>query len=168
MVIHCLNFGSLWWLRPGEKVSDPLRYTVHAAAFNTTGFVTRNRERRSWHVAGVVRVNLAVHRVDDDTRVLEGGSYECSGLERRGAWNRLLLGRRLNGSNGIDKVLLCARSDVVGRICFDTDWHADQLQVVAASAHSGSQETLLLATPGAQFQTNAGIWEVSWQGLWKH
>ena len=40
MVIRCLTFGSLWWLRPGNQVSDPLRFSAHAAVFNTTGFVS--------------------------------------------------------------------------------------------------------------------------------
>ena len=94
MVVHCVNFGSLWWLRPGNHTSDPLRFSSHAAVFNTTGFVSGSRERRLWHIAGVIRINLGMHRDTDDARRFEAARYECIGLERRGEWNRLLLDRK--------------------------------------------------------------------------
>ena len=39
--------------------------------------------------------------------------------------------------------------------------------MLAGSAFRGVQEILLLATPGAQLQTDAGDWEVLWDGLAK-
>ena len=94
MVVHCASFGSLWWLRPGKDASGPTRhYSSHAAVFNTTGFVSGCRERRLWHIAGVIRINLGMHRDAVDPRRFSATSYECDGLERRGEWNRLLLGR---------------------------------------------------------------------------
>jgi hypothetical protein len=61
MVIHCIDFGSLWWLRPGDDAADAYRFSAHAAIFNTTGFVSGCRERRFWHTSGVVRLNLGMH-----------------------------------------------------------------------------------------------------------
>jgi hypothetical protein len=162
MVIHCLSFGSLWWLRPGNDVLDPLRYSSRGAVFNTTGFVSHSRERRLWHVAGVIRINMAMH---SGTSRFDRERYECTGMERRGEWNRVLLGRRLNRSIKAEKILVCVRSNVVGRIRFDGSWSDDKIQVVAGSALRGEQETLLLTSPGAQFQTDAGTWEVSWEGM---
>ncbi len=162
MVIHCLSFGSLWWLRPGDDVLDPLRYSSRGAAFNTTGFVSHSRERRLWHIAGVVRINMAMH---GGASRFEGERYECTGLERRGEWNRVLLGRKLNLSVKAEKILACVHSRVIGRIRFDSAWTDDQIQVVAGSALQGQQETLLLASPGAHFQTDVGKWEVSWEGM---
>ena len=167
MVIHCVNFGSLWWLRPGNKTSDPLRFSSHAAVFNTTGFVSGSRERRLWHIAGVIRINLGMHRDTDDARRFEAARYECTGLERRGEWNRLLLGRRLDRTVNAEKIIVCTRSSVIGRIQFDASWHGNGIQVLAGSAFRGEQETLLLAAPGAQLQTDAGDWEVLWDGLAK-
>jgi hypothetical protein len=162
MVIHCLSFGSLWWLRPGDDVSDPLRFSSRGAIFNTTGFVSNCRERRLWHIAGVIRINIAMH---GGTSRFDGARYECTGLEHRGEWNRVLLGRRLNQRIKAEKIMACVHSRVIGRIRFDSSWSDDQIQVVAGSALRGQQETLLLASPGAQFQTDAGTWEVSWEGM---
>jgi hypothetical protein len=165
MIIRCLNFGSLWWLRPGDQVADPLRFSAHAAVFNTTGFVSGRREYRSWHVAGVVRINLGMHRATHEARDFEGGSFECDGIEHRGCWRRLLLGRRSRRGSSAENVLLCTHSSVVGRIHFDDQWHDGTIQVVAGSAFRGVQETLILASPRAQFHTEKGRWEVQWNGL---
>jgi hypothetical protein len=108
-----------------------------------------------------------MHRDTDDVRRFEAARYECTGLERRGEWNRLLLGRRVDSTVNAEKIVICARSSVIGRIQFDDSWHGNGIQVLAGSAFRGEQETLLLATPGAQLQTDAGNWEVLWHGLAK-
>lgn len=162
MVIHCLSFGSLWWLRPGDDTSDPLRFSARGAIFNTTGFISNRRERRLWHVAGVVRINVGMH---GGRPRFDGARYECIGLEHRGEWNRLLLGRRLNRSVKADKIMACIHSNAIGRIRFDSAWSDNKIQVIAGSALRGQQETLILASPGGQFQTDAGLWEVSWDSL---
>ena len=165
MIVRCLSFGSLWWLRPGNQTSDPLRFSTHAAAFNTTGFRDGSRERRLWHVSGVVRINLASQKRAFDTRTFEDGCYQSPGPERRGEWNRLLLGKAAGHTVRADRVLLCARSTFVGRIDFDNRWHDGSVIVVAASALRGVQETLLLAIPDAELRTATGIWEVTWNGI---
>ena len=167
MVVHCASFGSLWWLRPGNNAADLLRFSSRAAVFNTTGFVSGSRERRSWHIAGVIRLNLGMHRDTDDVRRFDAARYECTALERRGEWNRLLLGRRLDRTVNAEKIIVCTRSSMIGRIQFDVSWHGNGIQVLAGSAFRGEQETLLLAAPGAQLQTDAGDWEVLWDGLAK-
>jgi hypothetical protein len=165
LVIRCLSFGSLWWLRPGNHLADPLRFSVHAAAFNTTGFRCGCRERRLWHVSGVVRINLASHTETTGAGTFEDGCYQSPGLERRGEWNRLLLGRRSGPAIRVDRLLLCARSTVIGRIDFDGRWRDEGVIVVAASALRGVQETLLLAVPGSELRTEMGMWEVTWNGI---
>ena len=165
MVIRCLSFGSLWWLRPGNQVSDPLRFSVRAAAFNTTGFRSGSRERRLWHVSGVVRINLASRTPMSEAGDFEGGSYQSPGPERRGEWNRLLLGKLASSAMRADHLLLCARSTVIGRIDFDSRWYDGSVAVIAASALRGVQETLFLAGPGAELRTEIGKWEVTWNGI---
>jgi hypothetical protein len=167
MVIRCLSFGSLWWLRPGDQTGDPLRYSAHAAAFNTTGFQSGSRERRLWIIAGVVRINLGMHPALGNAEDCGDACFDTRGPERRGEWNRLLLGRKLKQQTAADKLLLCLRSEDLGRIDFDISWHDTKIQVLAASALRGSQETLVLASPGAQFQTEEGSWEVTWNGTEK-
>src|ERR1017187_4891226 len=165
MVIRCLSFGSLWWLRPGEQVSDPMRFSSHAAAFNTTGFVCGIRERRLWHVSGVVRINLAMHRHSIGAESFEDACFESPGPERRGEWNRLLLGKRLKHTAPDAKLLVCSRSTMIGRIDFDNQWHAGDVNIVAGSTLRGVQETLLLAIPGSEIWTDAGRWVITWNGI---
>jgi hypothetical protein len=166
MVIRCVSFGSLWWLRPGDQLSDPLRYSARAATFNTTGFVSGARERRHWHVSGIVRINMAMHgRVVDCPDAFEGECYETPGLERRGVWNRVLLTRRLKHTTRAEKILICVESREIGHINFDGCWRAPTVSVIAASAFGGCQETLLLAMSGAEFRTETGQWEISWKGI---
>ena len=165
MIVRCLSFGSLWWLRPGNQASDPLRFSIHAAAFNTTGFRCGSRERRLWLISGVVRINLASHIPASGAGNFENGCYESPGPERRGEWNRLLLGTRTAHANRVDRLLICAQSTVIGRIDFDNRWHDGRVVVVAASALRGVQETLLLAIPGAELKTASGKWEVTWNSF---
>jgi len=165
MIVRCLSFGSLWWLRPGNQASDPLRFSLRAAVFNTTGFRRGSRERRLWHISGVVRINLAPHSAATEPGKFEDGCYQSPGPERRGEWNRLLLGKAAGHTVRADRLLLCARSTFVGRIDFDNRWHDGSVIVVAASALRGVQETLLLAIPGAELRTATGIWEVTWNGF---
>ena len=165
MVIRCLSFGSLWWLRPGNQVSDPLRFSCRAAAFNTTGFRCGSREQRSWSISGVVRINLASQGRAIRAGTFEDGCYQSPGLERRGEWNRVLLGSRTGHTVRVDRLLLCTRSTVIGRVNFDGGWHDEGVSVVAASSLRGVQEMLLLSIPGSELQTDAGRWEVTWNGI---
>jgi hypothetical protein len=165
MIIRCLSFGSLWWLRPGNQVSDPLRFSRRAAAFNTTGFRCGSRERRLWCISGVVRINLAAHVQGIGEGTFEDGCYQSPGPERRGEWNRVLLGSPAGHTVQVDRLLLCTRSTVIGRVNFDGAWHDEGVSVVAASALCGVQETLLLAIPGSELQTDGGRWEVTWNGI---
>jgi hypothetical protein len=95
-----------------------------------------------------------MHRGTDDPRSFEAARYECTGLEHRSEWNRLLLGRRLNPTVEVQKIVVCTRRSVIGWIQFDASWHGNEIQVLAASAFRGQQETLLVASPGAQVQTD--------------
>ena len=164
-MIRCLSFGSLWWLRPGNQASDPLRFSVRAAVFNTTGFRCGSHERRLWHISGVVRINLASHTQTTGAHNFENGCYKSPGPERRGEWNRLLLGKCMGTAIPADRLLVCSRSTVIGRIDFDSRWNSGGVAVVAASALRGVQETLLLAVPGAELRTETGKWEVTWNGI---
>ena len=72
MMLRCLSFGSLWWLRPGEDREDSQRYVARAALFNTTGFIHGAQTRRLWLVAGVVRINAGMHPASEKRRHLPG------------------------------------------------------------------------------------------------
>ena len=161
MVVHCISFGSLSWLRPGIDVSDCFRFSEHAAAFNTTGFARGSRERRFWHTPGVLRMNVAQHH----GRIFQPGSYQTTGIEKRGEWTRMLLGRRVSDGKTPDGILQCLQSGTIGRLNFESRWHSGYAQIIAGSAFHGEQETLVIGTPGAVIMTDKGQWEVTWTGL---
>jgi hypothetical protein len=163
--IYCVSFGSLWWLRPGNQLADSQRFVSKAAIFNTTGFASGSKERRFWHVAGVVRLNAGMHQEARSKGAFERCSFEVDGLEHRGEWNRLLLKRRVAPQKVCTSILLCVHSRAVGRIDFDRQWHSSGVTVVAASAFRRDQETLLMAEAGSRIRTEKGEWEVTWQGL---
>lgn len=118
-----------------------------------------------WHVAGVVRINLGMHKATHRADDFVTGCFESRGIERRGEWNRLLLGRRLGDRTIAETVLVCAQSRLVGRIDFAESWHGPGIEVISASAFRGVQETLMLALLAAEFQTDQGFWEVTWNGV---
>ena len=113
----------------------------------------------------MVRINLAPHTQTTGIRNFENGCYQSPGPERRGEWNRLLLGKLVGSAVRADCLLLCARSTAIGRIDFDNCWSDGGVAVIAASALRGVQETLLLAVPGAELRTETGKWEVTWNGI---
>ena len=93
MLVRILGLGSEWWVRPGPDRSDPLRFTKHAAYFNTTAFPYGSKFRRSWKVPGVLRFN-GTSRIDPHrpNEVL-GSIYGCVG--QHNGQNRLLaIGKR--------------------------------------------------------------------------
>ena len=106
-------------------------------------------------------MNVGIHPNEPFRR----GKYETVGLEKRGALNRVLLGRRVAPTVVATRILVCMRSSSVGRIDLNDQWHDGRLVVIAGSAFRGEQETLFLAEPGAQIRTEKGIWEVTWTGL---
>jgi hypothetical protein len=113
----------------------------------------------------VVRINLVSHSQAFGASTFEDGCFQSPGPERRGEWNRLLLGKRTAHTVQVERLLLCTRSAVVGRIDFDGGWHDGGVSVVAASALRGVQEMLLLAIPGSILRTEMGRWEVTWNGI---
>jgi hypothetical protein len=110
---------------------------------------------------------MAMHRLGGWGGAFERECYESPGLEKRGTWNRVLLEKRLKHATRAERILVCVDSRETGRINFAGCWHDQSVSVVAASAFRGSQETLLLAMSGAEFSTEAGQWEITWNGIFR-
>ncbi len=166
MIVHCLSFGTLWWLRPGQDRQSSGRFTTQAAVFNTTGFVAGARERRSWIVPGVVRFNAGTCqeqriRPDQDGQA----RYISPGVERTGAQNRLLLTRKVKANVPVDMLLACLSCEEHGRISFDAEWRSCGVRLLAASEFRGKQESLLLLPMGGWVKTDKGEWRCLWNGL---
>jgi hypothetical protein len=159
VIVDCLSFGSLWWLRPGETADSSLKFSGHAAIFNTTGFRQGAGERRSWTIPGVLRFNagtLADQRLRPE--MLIGGKFQATNVEHRGSWNRLLLLRKVRRQVPPDAMLVNVRSVTVGSIAFGANWRSSGVRVIASSSFGGEQETLLLMAAGGEFTTSKGTW----------
>ena len=165
MIIHCLSFGSLWWLRPGKDAYSSTRYTEQAALFNTTGFKSGSRERRNWIVSGIVRFNVGTC-MDQRIRLdhIDTGKFFTSGLEHRGAENRILLTRKVKGRTPADMILVCIKSEEHGRIAFDSEWRSGGVRILSASEHRDRQESLVLMPAATSITTKRGTWTCKLQG----
>ncbi|MDX6464014.1 MAG: hypothetical protein QOE55_7711 [Acidobacteriaceae bacterium] len=165
MIIHCLSFGTLWWLRPGNDRESAARFTSHAAVFNTTGFASGSRERRSWIVPGVVRFNAGTC-LEQRIRPEQAGQgrFVSPGVERNGSQNRLLLTRKVTANAPADLLLACITCKEHGRISFDSEWRSRGVRLLTASEFRGKQESLVLLPAGGHVTTTLGKWRCEWTG----
>jgi hypothetical protein len=165
MIIHCLSFGTLWWLRPGNDRESAARFASQAAVFNTTGFATGTRERRNWIVPGVVRFNAGTcleQRIKPEQ--VGQGRFFSPGIERNGSQNRLLLTRKVKANAPADLLLACISCEEHGRISFDSEWRSRGVRILAASEFRGKQESLVLLPADGYVRTTLGKWRCVWTG----
>jgi hypothetical protein len=169
MIIHCLSFGTLWWLRPGNDPESAARFTSQAAVFNTTGFASGSRERRNWIIPGVVRFNAGTsleQRISPD-QIVQGlvhGRFSSPGIERNGSQNRLLLMRKVKANTPVDFFLACISCEIHGRILFDSEWRSRGVRVLAASEFRRQHESLVLLPADGHIRTTLGKWRCIWTG----
>ena len=166
MIIHCLSFGTLWWLRPGNDIESILKFSSQAAVFNTTGFISGSRERRNWIVPGVIRFNLGTcmeQRVNPERQ--QQTRFFSSGLERKGTQNRLLLSRKVKANAPVDSFLVRMSEKEHGRISFDSEWRSQGVRLVAASEFGTRQESLMLLPMNGCVRTDQWEWRIVWAGL---
>ncbi len=158
--MRILGLGAEWWVRPGADPSDPLRFTKHAAYFNTTGFPQGRKTRRNWKIPGVLRFN-GNSRIDPhQPNAALGCIFGCVGITKHLGQNRLLaLGKRY-GPLIPTHYLVCVDSRLHGHINFSTDWKSDGVAIVALSEHDAQQQALLLLAAGGEFVTVAGVWAI--------
>lgn len=161
MLVRILGVGSEWWVRPGHDQSDPLRFTKHAAYFNTTAFPHGSKFRRSWKVPGVLRFNgnsrIDPHRPNE----VLGCIFGCVGITQHNGQNRLLAIGKRYGALMPTHYLVSIESRLYGYINFPSRWKNEGVSVVAFSELDGQQQALLLLSATGQFATAAGIWRVS-------
>jgi hypothetical protein len=160
MLVRILGLGSEWWVRPGPDRSDPLRFTKHAAYFNTTAFPHGSKFRRSWKVPGVLRFN-GTSRIDPHrpNEVL-GSIYGCVGVTQHNGQNRLLAIGKRYGPLTPTHFLVAIDSQLYGYINFSSRWKNDGVVVVALSEFDGHQQALLLLANNGSITTASGVWNI--------
>jgi len=161
MLVRILGVGAEWWVRPGPDRSDPLRFTKHAAYFNTTGFPQGGKFRRSWKVPGVLRFNGNSRINPHQPKDVLGCIFGCVGVTRRMGQNRLLAIGKRYGPLTPTHYLVAIDSWLHGYINFSLQWKNEGVTTVALSEHDGQQQALLLLSAAGQFATAAGVWRIS-------
>lgn len=162
MLVQVLSFGTNWWARFGRDVTDPNRFTRHAAYYNSTGVRCGRKIRRHWIISGLIRFNgVGDFNPNLPDRAI-GRTFTCSDLTLAFGGNRLLFQSRAAKSAAPDCYLVVISSDVHGQVDFTSGvWKSVFSQVIAASHLRDKQETMLLMKPGDWLQTNTGFWQLS-------
>lgn len=162
MLIQLLNFGCNWWGRFGHDPSDPLRYSRHAAYYNSTGVRCGRKVRRHWIVPGLIRFNgVSGFNPHFPSRSL-GRTFLASDLDFLFGGNRLLLKHKMPDSVQPECYLVVLSQDFHGRIDFNfAGWKSPAAPVIAASQLRQSQEAMLLMQPGDWVKTVCGTWQLS-------
>ena len=161
IIVHILSFGSAWWVRPGEDQTDPLRFTQHAAYFNSTGIQQASKVHTAGPVRGLVRFNVSSGLNPHRTQSNIGQNFACTEIEVYRDTNRLLAIRRAPDSAVPTHFLACMTSTIHGAISMRGAWRTGSVEVVSMSRYRGKQETLLLIASGGQVRTPVGCWTIS-------
>ena len=162
MLVRVLNFGSNWWARFGRDPEDPLRFTRHAAYYNSTGVRCGSKVRRHWVTSGLIRFNGVGDFNPNLPERAIGQTFICSDLARAFGGNRLLFQNKAHQSAVPDCYLVVVSSAIHGQIDFDsTVWKSVLSEVIAASRLRDRQEAMLLMRAGDWVQTSAGFWQLN-------
>ena len=162
MLVKVLNFGTNWWARFGSDVSDPHRYTRHAAYYNSTGIRCGRKIRRHWIVPGLIRFNgVGDFNPHLPNRSL-GHTFLTSNLDLIFGGNRLLLKKKMSDPCAVDWYLVVMSQDLHGHVDFQsTGWKSSSAGVIAISQLRQVQEVMLLMKPGDWVETSCGVWQLA-------
>jgi hypothetical protein len=169
LLVTVLKFGSNWWARFGRDPQDPLRFTRHAAYFNSAGVRCNSKMRRHWIVPGLIRFNgVGGFNPQFPSRSV-GATFECTDPVIARGDNRLLFGKKAPHSAVPDFYLIALSGDEYGRFNFsDLTWKSHTVLPIAVSNLRQKQEALLLMKPGDWVRTNLGVWRLKAPNAGKH
>ena len=160
MLVTIEGFGRIWEQRIGKDPADPLRFSSHAAFYNTTGVRVGEHGivKHRWRVGGKIRFQGA--STFDSARIENnlGRVFECDEPEERFTWLQICCKRRLASPQKPDWFLFRVTSELLGWINFksDTAKSVRDTYLVSYSAERQDQEALLLMKPGAWVQGRQG------------
>lgn len=158
MLVKILNFGCNWWGRYGSDPSDRLRYTKHAAFYNSTGVQCGKKIRRHWIVPGLIRFNGTGEFLRFDVNRCIGRTFSCTEPVLAFGGNRVVFEKIVRHETP-DYFLVVISADRYGTIDFrSSEWKSCSTQTIAASQLREKQETMLLMRPGDWVETTLGKW----------
>ena len=159
--VKILEFGSNWWVRFGRDYDDPLRYTRHAAYYNSAGIRCANKVRRYWVLPGLIRFN----GVSDFNPHFPGRSigetFWCTHPVLACGGNRVLFAKRAAKNTVPDYYLVVVSSDRHGALDFhDPAWKSQSVWPISISQLRDRQEVLLLMEPEDWVRSSLGLWRM--------
>ena len=161
MLVKILDFGSNWWSRFGRNPADPLRFTRHAAYFNSTGLRCGRKVRRYWIIPGLLRFNGALNLLVYSPARYIGATFECANLSVAFGGNRLFFVRQVSRSDAPDYHLLLMRTEQHGAIDFgEGEWKSAAAIPLAISQFKARAEALFLMQTGDWVRTALGTWQL--------
>lgn len=159
MLVSLEGFGRVWEQRVGKDAADPLRFSAHAAFYNTTGVPVGDNGtiKHRWKLGGKVRFQGG--SAFDSARVENnlGRVFEGDEPEQRFTWLQMCCRRRLAQPAVPDWFLFCVNSNRIGWMNFKSDAaKSSDTFLLSYSAEGGDQEALLLMKPAAWVQGRNG------------
>ena len=162
MLVKVMGFGTNWWARFGSDPADPLRYTRHAAYYNSTGIRCGRKVRRHWIVPGMIRFNGVGDFNPHRPKGSLGHIFLTSNLDYLFGGNRLLFKKKMPESSVPDWYLVVISQELHGRMVVGSPgWKSPVVRVIAASQLLQTQEIMLLMKPDDWVQTAYGFWHLS-------
>jgi hypothetical protein len=161
MLVKILEFGTNWWARFGPDQEDPLRYTRHAAYYNSAGIRCANKVRRHWVLPGLVRFNgLGDFNPHFPGRSI-GETFCCADPVFTCGGNRVLFVRKVVASTVPDHYLVVISSDRHGVLDLGNQgWKSQSMWPISISQLRDQQEALLLMEPADWVRSALGIWRL--------
>jgi hypothetical protein len=166
MIVHCLDFGSLWPPKHGTD-DEGFHCSKQSAFLNTTAIPrseTTRKVDRCWTVPGYVRFNAAGFPRVKEPRDLRNVLAFTTGIETHQGTLRLLFQCAVRRRTPADAYLVAVRSWECGLVNFKSHWKTPGVRMVASSVRTGrqtKQETLVLMPASGAIATDLGIWQLS-------
>ena len=159
MLVAIEGFGRIWEQRVGKDPGDPLRFSAHAAFYNTTGVPAgqTGKVQHRWKIGGKVRFQGG--SAFDSARVENnlGRVFECDEPEQRFTWLQICCKRKLQKPERPDWFLFRVTSERTGWINFKSDGaKSANTFLLSYSADRIEQEALILMKPYTWVQGRSG------------
>lgn len=152
MLVTVEGFGRIWEQRVGKDQADPLRFSAHAAFYNTTGVPVdlNGTIKHRWRLGGKLRFQGG--SAFDSARVENnlGRVFKCDEPEQRFTWLQMCCKRRLPVPERPDWFLFRVTSERIGWMNFKSDAvKSSDTFLLSYSVEGGDQEALMLMKPDA-------------------
>lgn len=161
MLVKILSFGCNWWSRFGRDRGDRLRYTKHAAFYNSAGIRCGNKVRRHWVIPGLLRFNGSGDFNPHFPNRALGRIFSCTEPTFAYGGNRIVLNKAVSGCSTAACYLIALTNERLGAFDFGSaTWRSDGVHPIAATQLRDKQEALVLMRVGDWVSSEIGRWRL--------